>query len=169
MEPLIRRIRADESVPLRALRLQALADAPMAFGSTLAREEAFTDEIWCERARHGAAGEDRVTFVAEAGDRWVGLATGIKEPSGDPPRARFALVGMFVVPGARGQGVGSALVESVADWARERGAQRVYLSVTLTNWSAIRLYQRCGFRPTGNRQPLDHTPAVLEMEMVREV
>ena len=169
MKPQIRRIRADESVPLRALRLQALADAPMAFGSTLAREEAFTDQIWRERARHGAAGEDRVTFVAEAGDRWVGLATGIKETSGDPPRERFALVGMFVVPGARGQGVGSALVEAVTDWARDRGAPRVYLGVTLTNWSAIRLYQRCGFRPTGDRQPLDHTPTVLEMELVREV
>src|SRR5215471_8441736 len=101
MKPLIRRIQADESVPLRTLRLHALADAPMAFGSTLVREEAFADEVWRERARHGAAGEDRVTYVAEDGGRWIGLATGIKETPDDARQARFALVGMFVAPSAR--------------------------------------------------------------------
>src|SRR4029077_7858571 len=44
----IRRIRPDEG--LRALRLHALADAPEAFGLTLAREEAFPEEVWHERA-----------------------------------------------------------------------------------------------------------------------
>ena len=169
MTPLIRRIRADESGPLRRLRLQALADAPLAFGSTLAREEAFTDEIWRDRARRGAAGQDGVTFVAEDGDRWVGLATGLREAGDDSRRERFVLVGMFVDPGARGRGVGSGLVQAVAGWARERGAARMYLEVTITNRPAIRLYQGCGFRPTGHRKPLEHTPALLEMEMVREM
>jgi GNAT superfamily N-acetyltransferase len=169
MPPVIRRIRADESVPLRILRLHALAAAPMAFGSTLAREEAFTDEVWRERARHGATGADRVTYVAEDGNRWIGLVTGIKETSDDPCQARFVLVSMFVEPGARRRGVGTGLVEAVTGWAREQGAARMYLGVTLTNWPAIQLYRRCGFRPTGHRQPLDHTPTLLEMEMVREL
>ena len=169
MKPQIRRIRADESVPLRALRLQAPADAPMAFGSTLAREEAFTDEVWRERARYSAAGQDRVTYVAEDGDRWIGLVTGMKETSDNPRQMRFALVSMFVEPSARGRGIGTALVEAVTGWARERGAARMYLGVTVTNRPAIRLYERCGFRPTGYEKPLDHTPTVLEMEMVREL
>src|SRR5262245_23901545 len=49
----IRRIRADEGLRLRALRLRALADAPQAFGSTLAREHAFVDSTWHERAAGG--------------------------------------------------------------------------------------------------------------------
>jgi len=44
----------------------------MAFGSTLAREQAFPDDVWHERAAGGASGADRVTFIAERHDRWVG-------------------------------------------------------------------------------------------------
>ena len=79
MSPVVRRVRPDEGLRLRALRLRALADAPSAFGSTLAREEAFPDDVWQERATSGAAGEDRVTYVAEDGDRWVGMATGLMD------------------------------------------------------------------------------------------
>ena len=54
----VRRIRADEALRLRAFRLRALADAPTAFGSTLAREEAFPESVWHERASAGAAGSE---------------------------------------------------------------------------------------------------------------
>ena len=57
MTPAIRRIRAEEGPSLRALRLRALADAPMAFGSTLAREEAFTEDEFRARARIARRGE----------------------------------------------------------------------------------------------------------------
>ena len=95
----VRQIRADEGPRLRALRLRALADSPWAFGSTLAREEAFTDNVWQERAALSAAGEDRVTFIAEDDDRWIGMATGLMEPGG-----RLDLVGMFVDPPAASAG-----------------------------------------------------------------
>jgi hypothetical protein len=56
MMPHIRRIRADEGPRLRALRLRALAEAPMAFGSTLAHEQGFPDDIWRERAVGASTG-----------------------------------------------------------------------------------------------------------------
>jgi GNAT superfamily N-acetyltransferase len=164
--PSVRRIRPDDAAPLRGLRLRALADAPTAFGSRLEREEAFPAEVWEERAAHGAAGENRVTYVAEDGNRWLGMATGRVE---DPAEARFELVGMYVEPGARGRGVGTALVEAVTGWARGRGADRLHLWVTSTNHGAIALYRRCGFRATGQGKPLDHTPILSELEMVRDL
>jgi GNAT superfamily N-acetyltransferase len=164
MSLIVRRVRPDEGLCLRALRLRALADAPSAFGSTLAREEAFPDDVWQERAIGGAAGEDRVTYVAEDGDRWVGMATGLMDAG-----HRLDLVGMFVEPAARGRRLGAALVEAVAAWARERGAASLHLWVTTTNEPALRLYHRVGFRPTGRTQPLDHTPSLQEVEMVRDL
>jgi len=166
MNPDIRRIRPDEGLPLRALRLRALADAPMAFGATLAEEETLPEDVWHTRAARSAAGVDQVTYVAEQADRWIGMATGLADGwNGSRP----ALVGMFVEPAARGRGIGAALVDSVTAWARDRGAARLYLWVTSTNHPAIALYRQCGFRPTGEAKSLHHTPALTELQMVREV
>jgi len=165
----VRRIRADEGPRLRALRLHALADAPTAFGSTLAREEAFPDSLWHERAARGASGGDGVTFIAEQDGRWVGLATGLAEDPEGPKPSGPVLVGMFVDGAERRHGAGAALVEGVAAWARARGAVRLSLWVTAGNEPAIALYRKCGFRPTGETKPLAHTPTLAELRMVRDL
>jgi GNAT superfamily N-acetyltransferase len=166
---MIRRIRPDEGLRLRALRLRALADAPLAFGSTLTREAAFTDDAWQERARRGASGAEGVTFVAELEGQWVGIATGLPIDPDAPDDPRPVLVGMFVGHEARGRGVGAALVDAVVGWARERGAEGLCLWVTATNASAIALYARCGFRTSGARRSLPHSPAVDMLRMVRDL
>lgn len=169
MTPAIRRIRPGEGPSLRAFRLRALADAPMAFGSSLAREEAFTDDVWRERAARGASGADNVTFVAERDGRWLGIATGLARDSDVPDDPRPELVAMFVCPEARGGGVAQALVDAVVGWARERKADGLTLWVTAANTAAVALYARCGFRRTGESKPLDHSPAVETIRMVRDL
>ena len=169
MDPELRRIRSDEGLKLRSLRLRALADAPMAFGSTVTREESFSENVWHERAAGGASGADRVTFIIERAGEWLGLASGIaKDPSNTADPGPF-LVGMFVDSAERGHGLGAALVEAVAGWARSRGAGRLYLWVTSTNAPAIALYSKCEFRRTGDTQPLPHSPSVTEIQMVRDL
>jgi GNAT superfamily N-acetyltransferase len=164
----IRRIRADEGLRLRTLRLHALGNAPLAFGSNLAREEAFPESTWHERAAGGASGAERATFIAEDAGRWVGMATGVAHhPDGDDRSPM--LIGMFVDPSQRGRGVGAALVERVMEWVRGLGAERVFLWATSTNRPAIALYERCGFAPTGERRPLDHTPSLSELLMIRRL
>jgi GNAT superfamily N-acetyltransferase len=156
----IRRIRGDEWPALRALRLQALADSPTAFGSTLAREEAFSDSVWRERAAESA---DRVTFVAERDGVWIGIATGLAaDPDGD---AGPVLVGMFVAAEGRRARAGTGLVEAVAGWASARGDARLRLWVTASNDPAVGLYRRCRFSPTGRSRPVGHTPSLIEIEM----
>ena len=168
MNPVIRRIRADEGPRLRALRLRALAEAPLAFGSTLAREQDFPDDVWRDRAMRASAGCESATFIAESGGQWLGLATGLA-PDDGAGHAGPLLVGMFVDRTARGGGVGIKLTDSVAAWARACGAARLTLWVTSGNDAALALYQRCGFRLTGVAKPSEHTPALAEREMVREL
>jgi ribosomal protein S18 acetylase RimI-like enzyme len=64
----VRRVRADEGPLLRAVRLRALADTPLAFGSTHAREAAYPSERWERWARESAAGARQATFLAIAGE-----------------------------------------------------------------------------------------------------
>ncbi len=166
MTPQVRRICADEGPRLRALRLHALADAPMAFGSTLAREQGYSDEVWHERATGASAGCGRATFIAERGEQWVGLATGLDGANGSESTGPV-LVAMFVDRTARRMGLGVALVEAVSAWARTCGATRLSLWVTSGNDPAIALYQCCGFQPTGITRPLAHTRTHTEREMRR--
>lgn len=159
----VRRIRPNESSSLRSLRLAALRSDPTAFGSTLAREEGYHEGEWSDRARDGAEGARAATFVAEdAPDRWVGMA-GVFERAGT-----FHVWGMWVEPGWRGRGVGSALLDRTIAWVSEvdPGAA-LALEVNPDQAAAVRLYRARGFRGTGTTRPLGHhAPATVE-EMVR--
>lgn len=138
---------------LRDLRLQALTETPLAFGSTLARELAFTESDW--RGRASRAGQ----VLAWVDDVLVGTAVGV--PEGDIVH----LAGMYVDPTQRGQGCADRLIETVIENARLAGAGRVLLWVTEVNLVAERCYTRHGFVRTGRDQPLPHTPGVFGQEM----
>jgi diamine N-acetyltransferase len=49
------------------------------------------------------------------------------------------------------QGVGSALLHEVRDWARQHGAHRLWLQVNRGNTQAIAAYRKYGFRITEAR------------------
>ena len=63
----------------------------------------------------------------------------------DTENDRFLMDGIFVAPAARGQGVGTALLDAIADKARSRGHSEVRLDVIDTNPRARALYERQGF------------------------
>jgi GNAT superfamily N-acetyltransferase len=141
---------------LRAARLAALADAPYAFASTLDRELGFTEQVWRERAGSGR------TVGAWHGDALVGMATGLPEAGG----SGWHLVGMWVSPQWRGQGVATRLVTEICTLARQSGARAITLWVTEVNDQARTFYLKRGFRPTGARQPVrPDEPDTLEDEM----
>jgi len=156
--PRVRRIRADEAPALRAVRLRALSDTPLAFGSTHAREAAYPAEHWHEWARDSAAGNGQATFLAigDDPDEAVGLAFA-KIDDDDPERAH--LYSMWVAPEARGTGAATALLRAVVDWTTAQGAGVLRTQVTTGNEPAARLYARAGFRDTGRREPLGHSDA----------
>ena len=72
---------------------------------------------------------------------------------------RFLLDGLCVSDQARGQGVGTALLEAVVAEARQRGYRAVRLDVVDTNPRARALYERRGF-------VLDRTAGIGPLRLV---
>ena len=136
--PPVRRIAPGEGETLRAIRLRALADAPLAFGSTHAREAAYPPERWRDWAEASSAGGGQAFFFAvdDTSGAPVGLASGVIWET-DPATAH--LYAMWVAPEARGTGAGTALLDAVLAWAADRGAQRLTTSVTDGNAAAAAL------------------------------
>jgi GNAT superfamily N-acetyltransferase len=139
----IRRIRPDEGRLLRDLRLRSLADAPEAFGQTVAEAATRPAEDWSQQARAASEGGRRAWFLAEddIDGRVVGLVQGRRRPPED-----VLIFSMWVDPGARMSGAGRALLGTLGEWARGWGARRAVLWVFSVNEGAIRFYERLGFR-----------------------
>ena len=156
---LVRETVADDWQALRDIRLEALRDAPTAFGSTYERETERSEAHWRDRIARGGT---FLAFVPEvSATQPAGLIGGYQE---DP--VTVELVSMYVRPRARGRGVGEALVAAVIDWAGQRNAPAVRLWVTETNAPALALYERCGFALTGERQPVPSHPSINEVAMI---
>jgi ribosomal protein S18 acetylase RimI-like enzyme len=155
--PEICRLTPDDWKIYRDLRLTALTNDALAYGSTVERERQFGEADF--RARL----EQRAMFAACVGDHDVGLVGGV-----DFDQSGVAdLISMWVAPEARRQGIGDALVRTVLDWARDQGFDQVELWVTEGNDSAERLYARHGFTRTGERQHIrPNDPDTWEVKMV---
>ena len=156
----LREVTPDDWETLRDVRLAALREAPYAFGSTYAREAPFTEEQW-----RGRINDRSVTYLAylpedpePAGLVGVYVADGVAD-----------VVSMWVRPTARGNGVGEALIDATADWAKGREHAAILLWVTESNTPARLLYERCGFTLTGERQPLPSDPTLPEVRMRRSL
>jgi GNAT superfamily N-acetyltransferase len=157
---LVRETVMDDWQALRDIRLEALRDAPTAFGSTYEQETLRAEAHWCDRIAYGGT---FLAFMPEvSATEPAGLIGGYHE---DP--VTVELVSMYVRPRARGRGVGEALVATVINWASKRNAASVRLWVTETNAPARALYERCGFALTGERQPVPSHPSIDEVAMTR--
>lgn len=127
----------------RALRRSALAQAPEAFGSTLAQwsGEGDTEERW----RNRWTGVPHNLVVSRDGHD-VAMVSLTAPDGAELPE----LISMWVAPEVRGTGVADAAVEAVLALAAEHYPDRaVALSAYEANATARRLYARHGFVDAG--------------------
>jgi RimJ/RimL family protein N-acetyltransferase len=137
----VRRAALGDEPILRELRLQALADAPEAFGSTYERELARTTSDWQKWLSPG------VTFILETPSGANGIVAGVHDAA---DQEVVHLMAMWVNPAVRGSGAGDDLVAAVVAWAASEGARVVRLDVMQGNEPARRCYERNGFRLSGD-------------------
>jgi RimJ/RimL family protein N-acetyltransferase len=89
-------------------------------------------------------------FVAEDDGRIVGRLSIARDQH--PASKHVADLGLMVAMSHRRQGVGWALLDAAAEWARSQGVQKLELHVFPYNEGAIRLYERFGFEREGYRK-----------------
>lgn len=94
-------------------------------------------------------------FVAEADGAVIGYSCWSRTVS------PFHVSQLVVDPAWRGRRVGEELLRALADIARSQGIAAWSLNVKVENTSAIRLYERLGFRITGRGDALHVPRAVL--------
>jgi ribosomal protein S18 acetylase RimI-like enzyme len=131
----VRRLGPDDWEIFREIRLRSLADSPDAFGSTLEREEAFTEEDWRRRL------SGPVYAVTDPGPVAVG---GLFDDDGV-----HHVWGMWTDPAHRGRGHARRILDALI--AADVDA---VLDVNVANEAARRAYEHYGFVGTGELEPL---------------
>jgi aminoglycoside 6'-N-acetyltransferase len=120
-------------------------------------DERFAREEMLERLRR----QEVEAFVVESGEEPVGYLQIWHE--GDQGG-----IDMFLVPGARGRGLGPDAARAVAHHLlHERGWRRVTVDPYVWNGGAIRAWRRAGFRDIDEHEPDgEHAARWLLMEFV---
>jgi GNAT superfamily N-acetyltransferase len=117
----------------------------------LAEYEKLSDEVSLNETEFAAHlfGEHAVAEVllAEDAGRVLGFALTFTNFSTFVGKPGTYLEDLFVVPEARGRGLGKALLLAVVRRARERGHGRVEWSVLNWNTPAIEFYESLGAKP----------------------
>lgn len=163
----------DESIrhymdQVKAFRLLSLQTSPQFFGSTYAREIAFTDDIWYERLSNPKA----ITFIAVQSGHIVSTIAVLgplpygpheRSPLGNPwvtmdgdatvkipTSSHWRINAMFTLPEARGQGTAKALIEAAKKFGTaqaEASGKDLVMSIVVDedNVAAKSLYEKCGF------------------------
>jgi ribosomal protein S18 acetylase RimI-like enzyme len=131
----LRRLGPDNWQDFREIRLRSLADSPDAFGSTLEREQGFTEEDWRRRL------SGPVCAVYDPGP--VAVA-GVFDNDGV-----LYVWAMWTDPAHRGRGHARALLDALIP-----DGTAAQLDVNVSNDGARAAYERYGFVGTGRLEPL---------------
>ena len=132
--------------PKDAEAITRLMADPEVFGNLLQGPYP-TEEAWAKRLNAQPSGKS-LRLVALQAEEIVGLAN--LQDTGHIRRSHAVGLAISVSKHAQGQGVGTALMRGLTDYADQWGhILRIELTVFADNARAIRLYERFGFEHEG--------------------
>lgn len=146
----VREARTEDALGIIA-HVKRVADEPNnGIGISSADEFTYTEEEEKEMIRNMAQLDNAMMLVAEADGEVIGVA---HCRGGLRGYAHTIDMGVSVKREWRGQGVGTALLQTIINWCRANPAvHKLELSVFPDNVGAIQLYERMGFQREGIRR-----------------
>ncbi|MFY9741148.1 MAG: GNAT family N-acetyltransferase [Candidatus Sulfotelmatobacter sp.] len=142
----------------RAVPEDAAAIAAVLYGSFVEFKSLYTDRAFAATVLDFEQVLKRIlegpVWIAWRDGMTIGTVAAVAK--GDSAYIR----GMAVLPSARRSGAGAALLERVEEWASVDKCRRLLLSTTLFLHSAIRLYERFGFRRKDGVRDMFGTPLI---------
>jgi RimJ/RimL family protein N-acetyltransferase len=143
---------AGDGVTLRSLRED---DAP-AYAAAFREDPELGRLVGAETDPDAAAVRERIADAAQRAGFELAIADGASDAfrgvvavhSVEPDHGR-AEVGFWLVPQARGAGLGARAVALVVGWLFEQGMRRVEMTTTPDNGGALVLARRLGFEQEG--------------------
>jgi ribosomal protein S18 acetylase RimI-like enzyme len=143
----IRRFGVNDAEALWELRMTALESDPWSFAESVEELRQISVEEYGRRI--GAGGDSNFVMGAFEGDHSLGMC-GFYRETLLKRRHKGHLWGVFVVPAARGKGLGQVLAERAIEMARRMlDLKSIQLTVSITQDAARQLYRRLGFRVFG--------------------
>lgn len=138
----VRRLTVDDWQANRAIRLEALAECPGNYFTSLAEAQARGDDQW----RGMLMSATLTVFGLFDGDALAGIIAINREDGGTATLAMS-----YIRPEWREQGHSRLLYQARLDWARDHGIGRILVSHRESNTPSRRAIVCHGFRPTGSR------------------
>ena len=146
----IREVRLPQDEPAILSFINGLQDYEAAFEPDRRRDPNFAADHWRD-LQHRCAEKHGIMLIAELSAKAVGWAFAHDEKAEvfvvEPERTHGFLAELFLLPEARGKGLGRALIEGCEAWARERGHRLLTVGVLAKNPTAIRAYEGVGYSP----------------------
>jgi len=128
----------------KEIRLYALENDPLAFGSSYEEEINFHDDLWKSRLKNA--------LFAVHDDRPVGMVVFLINPKTKLNHVA-EIFGVYVKEEYRGKKIGKQLIESAINLIRQnKSVIKIKLTVTDVQDSAIKLYSSFGFKVVGRHQ-----------------
>ncbi|HSO57444.1 MAG TPA: GNAT family N-acetyltransferase [Paenisporosarcina sp.] len=159
----IRKLTSGDAEVYWDLRLEALQQDPEAFATTY--EDAISRVNPLKRVESNLDSENSATFGAFIDKELVGVMT-IAEEGAPKLRHRVNLFAVYVTPKVRGKRIGTALLQEVIEYTKQTPhVEKINLTVVSTNETAIKLYEKVGFKSFG----LEHHAMKMNNTYVDEI
>jgi GNAT superfamily N-acetyltransferase len=130
--------------------IAGLQDYESRFEPNRRRDPDFPADHWRD-AQERCAEHHGHMLIAESDGKSVGWAFAYEQQDelfiAEPERRHGFLAEIFVIPEARGQGHGKALIEGCEAWSRARGHALLTINVLAKNARALRAYEGAGYAP----------------------